>query len=132
MDTADVDLFLSPHVENLRIALETLARLGFRFEAGGEPFLDTREERSLAQIVRSGTRVSAIHDTAGELDLMRSIAGFGFEELRSHASRFTLADTEILVGNLEQLLRSKEVADRPKDREFLRAFAARADDGDAD
>ena len=123
--TLDVDLLIQPQVDNLRSAFQTLEQLGFRFEGGGEPFLDIDDPRSLERIIRAGARISAIHETAGELDLMLSIAGFQFDELRREAARFQIAGTEILVGSLEQLLRSKEIAGRPKDLEFLRAFAAR-------
>lgn len=126
VSTLDVDLLLGPRVDNLRAAFATLGELGYRFEAGGEPFLDVNDHRSLEQIIRRGARVVAAHDSAGELDLMLSIAGTSFEELRSDAQRFRISGCEILVGKLERLLRSKEIAGRPKDIEFLRAFAARA------
>ena len=59
---------------------------------------------------------------------MLSSAVFGFDELQEAATRFRIAEPEILVGKLEQLIRSKEIAGRPKDHEFLRAFTAWAED----
>ena len=56
---------------------------------------------------------------------MLSLAGFGFDELAVDAERFRIGDVEVSVGRLENLLRSKELAGREKDREFLRLFAAR-------
>jgi len=125
-----VDLFREPRAENLRETLEVRTRLGFQFEAGGEPFAGAADDDVLEQVIRAGARISAIHETVDELDLMLSIAGFGFEDLRGAATPFRIAETEIRVGGLEQLLRSKKIAGRPRDRAFLRSFAARAEDED--
>ena len=62
---------------------------------------------------------------------MLSLKGFRFDELAGDAERFRIGGVEIRVGRLEKLLRAKDLSDRPKDREFLRLFAARLRD-DAD
>ena len=59
--TLDIDAFLAPAVENLRIALSTLAALGYEFEAGGEPSSPTRWTRCRAPaspMMNSGIRTS--------------------------------------------------------------------------
>jgi hypothetical protein len=128
--TLDLDALLPPVVENLERALRVLSGIGYAFEAGAEPFVDLDDAVVLAQIVAKGASLCAIHPEAGQLDLMTSIAGFSYTDLAADATRFTVADVEIPVGRLEKLLRSKQASGRPKDREFLRAFEARAADDD--
>jgi predicted nucleotidyltransferase len=128
--TIDLDALLPPAVENLARALEVLGELGYAFEAGGEPFVDTADSLVLRRIVERGTSLAAIHPEASELDLMTSISGFGYSELAEDATPFEVAGTIVRVGRLEKLLRSKQASGRPKDLEFLRAFEARAADDD--
>jgi len=126
--TLDLDALLAPTIENLERALSVLSALGYHFEAGGEPFIDLDDARTLEQVVRNGDSLSAIHPEAGEIDLMTSISGFSYADLSEDAICFEVSGTQVRVGRLEKLLRSKEASGRPKDREFLRAFQARADD----
>jgi hypothetical protein len=123
--TLDVAVLLAPEASNLRLALLTLSDLGFSFAAGGEPFLDLEDEVALASIIRLGTNLSARHPRETQLDLMLSIAGFSYEEIAGDAARFNVEGSEVRVGRLQKLLRSKELSGRPKDIEFLRAFSAR-------
>lgn len=123
--TLDLDALLAPTVENLREALRVLDTLGYRLEAGGEPFLDTDDEAMLGGVVRQGATLNAIHDSDGEIDLMLSIAGFAYADLAGDASTFRVADADVRVGRLEKLLEAKRASGRPKDLEFLRAFESR-------
>ena len=125
--TLDLDVLLEPRVENLRNALQVLIGLGYRFEAAGEPFLDTADGAALEGVVRNGGMLRALHETEGEIDLLLSISGFAFQDLTEDATVFRVADADVRVGSLEKLLRSKEASGRPRDREFLRAFEARGD-----
>jgi hypothetical protein len=122
--TADVDVLLRRRAEVLRAALAALEAAGFQFESGGEPFLDAEDEQILERIVETGASLAALGRGA-RIDLMLSIAGFDFDDLDADAERFRLGDQEVAVGRLDKLLRSKELAGRAKDREFLRLFAAR-------
>jgi hypothetical protein len=126
--TLDLDLLLAPERDNLRRALEALATAGFVFEARGEPFLDRDDETSLANIVASGGRLTALHPDGAQLDLMLSVRGFSYSDLALDARTFTVAGSQVRVGLLEKLLRSKELSNRAKDREFLRHFESRADE----
>lgn len=130
--TLDLDLLLAPESDNLRCALEALSAGGFSFEAGAEPFLDWDDQTSLANIVALGGRVTAIHEDGAQLDLMLSVRGFSYSDLAADARTFTVAGSRVRVGLLEKLLRSKELSDRPKDREFLRHFESRAAEDDDD
>jgi hypothetical protein len=59
---------------------------------------------------------------------MLSITGFRYADLAADAIPFRVSATEVRVGRLGKLLRSKELCGRPKDVEFLRSFAARAEE----
>jgi len=126
--TADLDLLLPPRVDALRTALAALSRTGFEFEAGGEPFIDVEDDAVLRRMIERGANVTAVTAQGVRIDLMPSLKGYRFDDLAGDAERFRVGDVEIRVGRLEKLLRSKELSDRPKDREFLRLFAARLRD----
>ena len=124
--TLDLDTLLPPATENLRTGLRELSELGYRFEAGGEPFLDFEDAATTARVVSRGACVTGIHPEEGQIDLMTSIAGFSYAELENDATSFRIGGVEVHVGRLEKLLQSKQHSGRPKDLEFLRAFEARA------
>jgi hypothetical protein len=128
--TLDLDLLLAPSRENLRCALEVLSAGGLTFESGGEPFHDRNDETILERIVALGGCITALHEDGAQLDLMLSVRGFSYSELAVDARTFTVASSQVRVGRLEKLLRSKELSDRPKDREFLRYFESHASDED--
>ena len=130
--TLDLDALLEPRVANLQDALRVLSRLGYRFEAGGEPFLDTEDEGILAGVIRNGGMLSALHEAEGEIDLLLSISGFAFADLAEDATPFRVAEAEVRVGSLEKLLRSKEASGRPRDLAFLKAFEARSYDEESE
>ena len=75
-----------------------------------------------------GINFYALHDAEGEIDLLLSISGSSFSDLAADATVFRVTNSEVRVGSLEKLLRAKEASGCPKDLEFLRAFAARADE----
>jgi predicted nucleotidyltransferase len=130
--TLDLDTLLAPAVENLSSALRVLSELGYTFEAGGEPFLDSEEESAIARVVSRGACLTAIHRDEGQIDLMTSLAGFSYAEISDDATAFRVAGVEVRVGQLEKLLQSKQRSGRPEDLEFLRAFEARASGEDED
>ena len=128
--TLDLDLLLAPEPDNLRCALETLSAAGFSFETGGEPFCDRNDQTILERIVALGGCITALHEDGAQLDLMLSVRGFSYSDLAVDARTFTVASSQVRVGRLEKLLRSKELSDRPRDREFLRHFESHAVEDD--
>jgi len=130
--TLDVDVLLAPQVANLHRALRALYEVGFQFESGGEPFVDINDDSTLAIIIDRGATLCARHHAAAQLDLMVAITGFSYAELAADAIRFNVSGSEVPVGRLGKLLRSKQLSGRPKDLAFLQAFEARADDDDAE
>ena len=130
--TLDVDVLLAPRVANLHLALRTLAEIGFQFESGGEPFVDIADDSTLAIIIERRATLCARHPSAAQLDLMVEITGFSYAELAADAIRFDVSGSEVPVGRLGKLLRSKQLSGRPKDHAFLQAFEARAEEDDGE
>lgn len=130
--TLDVDILLAPRVANLSSALRALSDCGFQFESGGEPFLDIADETVLAVIIDHSATLCARHSSAAQLDLMVAVTGFSYAELEADAIRFDVAGSEVRVGRLAKLLRSKQLSGRPKDVAFLRSFAAEYEDESGD
>jgi hypothetical protein len=68
---------------------------------------------------------------AGRLDVAFNPSGTrGFEDLQSGAIKFEVFGVEILVSDLRDIIRSKEAADRPQDRQdvlVLREILRRRD-----
>jgi hypothetical protein len=124
--TADCDLMLAPDKDQLRRALEVLAALGYVFEAGGEPLPDL-DPLVLAGIVRARAVVRAFRPDA-RIDLPLEAAGVDFEAMWSDQRRLVVEDVALRVGPLRMLIRSKQIADRPKDRAFLEAYRATLDE----
>jgi len=55
---------------------------------------------------------------AGRLDIAFKPSGTeGYDDLARHAEHFTIYGGELLAARLEDILRSKEAANRPKDRQ---------------
>lgn len=123
--TQDVDVFLPRRAEAVLAALGILHEAGFRFSSRGEPFLDHDDLGLLRNVVRAGANIVAEHENGATVDLMLAGGGLDYDDLLSDAVAFRIDGTEVRVGSLPKLLRSKELAGRPKDLEFLRMFAAR-------
>ena len=54
------------------------------------------------------------------IELLLEISGYPFSEMERDAVTFSAQGVPIRVGKLRKLLRSKQLAGRPKDRQFLR------------
>lgn len=68
--------------------------------------------------------------SAGRLDVAFRPSGTeGYDDLARHAAHFTVYGGELLAARLEDIIRSKEAADRPQDRqdvEVMREMLKRA------
>jgi hypothetical protein len=122
--TVDLDILLAPDVSTVRRVLAILRARGFHFEVGAEPFVDLGDDLVLERLIAAGTVVRG-HSGEAYLDLMLSMPGARFGEVERDAVEFEVGGSTVKVGKLERLLAAKERAGRPKDLEFLRAFAAR-------
>lgn len=115
----------APPVEALSSTLGALRRAGFEFWAGSERFLGFDDTEILTNLIRSGANVTAENEAGSRVDLRISGSGLRYDDLAADAVTFRLGDVEVRVGRLEKLLRSKELAGRPKHVAFLCLFTAR-------
>lgn len=115
--TTDVDVTprrASKNLERLSAALKELgARIRTETLPEGLPF--DHDARSLA-----GVSLLNLSTWFGDLDLsFEPIGTAGYEDLARDARRFDLGGAKVLVASLADVVRSKEAADREKDRLVL-------------
>jgi len=118
--TMDYDLFLKPTLTNVQKALRQLRRLEFSFGTS----VGAVEERELRTVVRKRQTLVATTPDGIMVELLLAVSGYTFEELAKDAATLTVQDTPVRVGQLTKLLRSKRLAGRPKDRQFLKCYEA--------
>jgi hypothetical protein len=114
--TQDCDLLLPPDAVALNRAIGVLRKLGFALEAGGEPV--DQDPDLIRGIVRALACVRAAKNNV-RIDLPLQIAGCSFTSLWARHRRVKLGRFAVRVAPLRDILRSKKLADRPKDRLFL-------------
>lgn len=116
--TLDRDLFLPPESANLLRCWRACLSEGLALWAGEEP-LGSPLDRPLAdQVVSHRAMVRAVGQDL-QVDLTLVMAGFEFDPVWRARRLFRLEDVRIPVASLEQIVKSKAAADRPKDRLFL-------------
>jgi hypothetical protein len=115
--TADCDILIPAHFAAFRKALQTLLSMGFVLEAGAEPVPDL-DPALIQGILRARAVVSAERPDA-RIDVCTQVAGAAFEELWRTHREFIVEGVKLRVAALKDLVKSKRVADRPKDRLFL-------------
>ena len=114
--TQDCDLLLPPDPAILSRAVGVLMKLGYSLEAGGEPV--DRDPDLIQGIVRAlGCVRAAKRDV--RIDLPLQIAGCAFRSLWKKHRQMKAGGVMVRVAPLADILRSKKLADRPKDRLFL-------------
>jgi hypothetical protein len=122
-ETYDRDLFLPLDAPNLLSAWEAAQTAGLSLWAGNEP-LDEPRDLELAQAVTA--RRALIHATDGgglDVDVTLVMAGFDFEAVWRERRTFVSEGVPVPVARLMHIVKSKETADRDKDRLFLATHA---------
>ncbi len=113
--TVDLDVMYRHSDENIARLVMALAPLApyLRGAPPGLPFvLD-------APTVKAGLNFT-LDTSAGPLDLLGEMAGVGrYEDAVPHTMRMDVTGDEVLVIDLDGLIRAKRAAGRPKDLEVL-------------
>ena len=118
--TFDVDVCYARDEDNLERLADALVGLSARLRGAPEGLPFVLDARTL----RNGLNFTFQTD-AGPLDCLGQPAGVaGFEELERSARSVELAGTPVLVVSLDDLIRMKEAAGRPKDRVELEILGA--------
>lgn len=127
LSTADYDLFLKPTAENLIRAWTAFRRSGFAVvvrEGDHTAALRRLGPRTRDRLLRQRRTLIAIGPYQLVAEGLLAVSGFTFEEMKRRA--VWMKDQELgfqfRVGRLDDLLESKRLADREKDRWFLARY----------
>jgi hypothetical protein len=129
LPTADVDVTPRPSPENLARLSNALRELDARVRVegvpGGLPFAHNAASLADATVLKLTTR-------AGDLDLVNSPAGIqSYAQLAEASLVVQVHGVDVRLASLDDVIASKEAADRPKDRAalpILRRLRERQDD----
>jgi hypothetical protein len=115
--TGDTDICPSREPQNLERLAAALKVLGARIRTEG---VDGGLAFSCDAKFLAGVLLLNLETSAGDLDLTFSPAGTGgYDDLVSREERFDLGGVIAPTASLDDIIRSKEAANRPKDREAL-------------
>jgi hypothetical protein len=118
--TGDVDICPSREPANLQRLAAALRDLGAKVRtidsAEGLPFAVDEELLGRMEMLNLVTRF-------GEMDIAFTPAGTGgYDELCAEAESFDLGELSVPTASIDDIIRSKEAANRPKDVEHLRVL----------
>jgi hypothetical protein len=115
--TEDIDITPATTEENLARLAAALVELGARIRTDAVP--EGLPFSASAESLR-GLRMLNLRTMHGVLDLTFTPAGTGgFDDLRRSATLRSVGRVRVQVAALEDVIRSKETARRPKDQEAL-------------
>lgn len=113
--TDDLDLCYERTPDNYKKIIRAISPLHPRPRGIPEQVEALFDEHSLAQ----GTNFTLTTDI-GNLDLREELSGVGgYRDIVKSAATLDLSGVKCKVASLETIIRSKEAADRPKDRVVL-------------
>lgn len=121
--TEDLDVLLPPRPAPLRRACAALAAAGYELSSNGEP-LGPVDAFLAKRIVDRRAVVRARHEHGLGVDLVLEARPFTFAQWRRRSRVFRVDDVGVRCGALDMLLAAKKEAGRPKDRAFLKMYAA--------
>lgn len=116
--TLDYDFFLEPTLRNVRKALGCLKELGFTVGTAQEIL----KPENIRQVVRDQRTLIASTPEGLLVELLLKVSGYPFSEMAREAKTFNAGNIPVRVGQLSKLIRSKKLAYRPKDRQFLKRY----------
>ncbi len=118
--TTDVDIVPEEARDNLERLSAALKELGARIRVTGEPegIPFDHSAESLARV-----RIWNLTTSLGDLDISFEPSGTqGYEDLRRDVASLRIHGIDVPVASLADVIRSKEAADRPRDRAALPAL----------
>jgi hypothetical protein len=131
--TSNADICPEWSTDNLARLAASLTELRARLKIG-EGSIETLEIEIDARTIH-GLEIGAWRTAAGDVDVLLGIPrGSRFELLRyehlvENATELDVDGLRVLVASLDDIIRSKEIADRPKDREALEELRSLRDAG---
>jgi hypothetical protein len=137
--TQDFDLVARYDADNLRRLAAAMRELGAYLRTDG--YVDAATLEASKALVHEAflgsTEITTWESEAGAFDVLRDIpasdgARQGYEQLAARSKEATYAGVVVRVASLDDIIASKEWADRPKDRDALRELHALRWRGDDD
>ncbi|MDI6642043.1 MAG: hypothetical protein QME68_07020 [Elusimicrobiota bacterium] len=123
--TADFDIFVRPEISNLHKVIKSLKENKFDLFVDGK--LNNRIGKTkLKEIVEFRKTLRADDFYGHSIDICLDVTGYTFDQLYSDATVFTAGGIKVRVGKLSKLLHMKKLANRPKDRLFLKRYRLKA------
>ena len=124
--TRDVDICHATDTDNLHALAEVLAHLNARLRGTDRPVPFRLDVRNLAAV-----QSLALSTDAGDLDLLAVPAGTqGFDDLARTAEATDIDGLTVSVAGIDDLIRMKRAAARPKDLIELEVLSALRDELD--
>lgn len=121
--TKDRDLFLPPDPENELRAWSVCERSDLTLWCGDEPLGEPKDEFLANAVVERRMLVTAIGTPDLVVDLSLVMAGLEFDEVWANHREFEVEGIMIPVASLHDIIESKRIANREKDRLFLATHA---------
>ena len=126
--TRDVDVCYARDRDNAERLAEVLRSLRARLRGVDDDVPFILDGRTLL----AGANFTFVTNV-GDLDVLGAPAGVtGFDELARHADSVDLDGVTVLVASIDDLIRMKRAAGRPKDRAEVEILAALRDELNAD
>lgn len=126
--TNDLDIFIDPTVDNVKKSCNCLKELDMNlcFKTGKET-VKKYSDKDLLTVVRERKVIVASDQYGIVVELLLQISGLTFAEINNNAEIFNVESAPVRVGKLEDLLLSKRIAGRKKDKLFLKRFEAESE-----
>jgi len=124
--TQDIDIMPDPAPANLERLAQALSHLATEKK---EPHSTTYEPHDEVDSLEFRTAdICSYRTIHGVIDVLMDLPGVGtFDVVRTNARRYAWEDLELLVANIDDIITSKETADRAKDWRAMDAlYEARA------
>ncbi|OGS19383.1 MAG: hypothetical protein A3J83_02025 [Elusimicrobia bacterium RIFOXYA2_FULL_40_6] len=120
--TGDYDVFIKPEPKNVFKALKILKEMKYSLIAG-ETVLKPIDEKTAQELANNRKTITCESYYHNIIELCLDVSGFTFETLQKNVKVFKAGKEKICVAKLRDLLKMKEIADRPKDRMFLQKYS---------
>lgn len=128
LHTVDVDIVPDRSMNNLQRLCDALNSLSprWRIDDVSEGLRIDGGRLEPRHILSSSVALGLV-TSAGLVDIVLEPAGFerGYDDLAWHAVTLDVAGNRVMIGSIGDLIRSKELLDREKDREHLPDLLAR-------
>jgi len=116
--TQDYDIFIKPTIDNVEKAVLILKRSNYNATTSEGEITSAR----IKDITRHKKTIIAADPYGIIFELLLAVSGYTFGQMKRNAKIFVAEKVPIKVGNLYDLLTSKKLAGRAKDKLFLRRF----------